>query len=50
MEKGEGLWVVGKEGRVKGGKGGRVKGKGWKGLRVLGKEGRIKGGGKRGKG
>ena len=32
------------------GKGGRVKGKGWKGLRVLGKEGRIKGGGKRGKG
>ena len=35
MEKGEGLRVVGKEGRVKGGKGGRVK---------------VKGGGKRGKG
>ena len=44
MEKGEGLRVVGKEGRgrVKGGKRGRVKGGG--------KRGRVKGGGKRGKG
>ena len=31
MEKGEGLRVVGKEGRVKGGKGGRVKGGGKRG-------------------
>ena len=52
MEKGEGLRVVGKEGRVKGGgekrEGLRVE-KG-EGLRVVGKEGRVKGGGKRGKG
>jgi hypothetical protein len=42
VEKREGSWVVGKEGRVKGG-GKRGKGEGWK-------RGRVKGGGKRGKG
>ena len=40
MGKGEGLKVVGKGGRVKGGKGGRLRV--GKGLRVVGKRGRVK--------
>ena len=46
-EKGEGLWVVGKGGKVKCRKGGRLRvGKG-EGLRVVGKGVRLKGKGEK---
>ena len=50
MEKGEGLMVVGKRGRVKGVKGEELRVVKREGSRVVGKEERVKGGGKRGKG